>query len=46
MVTMLTSTPQLFVYFSLGKCSETCVRPALEMDASKKEQRCGPLFGG
>ena len=30
---------QLFPYCSGGKCSVKCVRPALEMEASKEERR-------
>ena len=30
---------QLFLYCSGGECSVKCVRPALEMGASKEEQR-------
>ena len=32
-------TTQLFVYCSGGERSVKCVRPALEMEASKEEQR-------
>ena len=31
---------QLFLYCSGGECSVKCVRPALEMETSKEEQRC------
>ena len=30
---------QFFLYFSGGQLSVKCVRPALEMEASKEEQR-------
>ena len=30
---------QLFLYCSGGECSVKCVRPSLEMEASKEEQR-------
>ena len=32
-------SPQLFLYYSGGECSLKCVHPALEMEASKEEQR-------